>query len=111
MLNEETPKVSGGLKPKGIQFQKSTSTRKTVFKAPTTRLEDKVFNFGIQKHASDLVKNFEKNSNYIAVNYKHGGPEMSMAIKNMDKPTINVPEVPEDTYSRLDIFLWEKQYK
>ena len=36
---------------------------------------------------------------------------MAMAINNMDKPTINVPEVPEDTASRLEILIWGNNYK
>ena len=33
---------------------------------------------------------------------------MSMAIKKMDKPIINIPKSPEDTSSRVDIFIWGK---
>ena len=40
---------------------------------------------------------------YITVNYKHGGTKMSMATKNMEKPTIKVPKVPEEIVSRVDI--------
>ena len=73
---------------------------------PTTGLEDKVFDFGKQTHAADFVNNREATSKYITVNYKHGGPEIAMAINNMEKPTINVLEVPEDTANRVDIFTW-----
>ena len=56
-----------------------------------TGLEDKVFNFKKSKNTADLVKNCEEIYKYTTVNYKHGWPEMAMAIKNMDKTTINVP--------------------
>ena len=36
---------------------------------------------------------------------------MAMATEKMDKPTINVSEVPEDTASRVAIFIWENKYK
>ena len=36
---------------------------------------------------------------------------MAMAIKKMQKPTINLPEVPEYTSSRVDIFIWGGEYK
>ena len=36
---------------------------------------------------------------------------MAMDIKNMEKPTINVPKVPEDTARRVDIFILEKKHK
>ena len=29
-----------------------------------------------------------------------------MSIKKIKKPVINVPEVPEDTDSRVEIFIW-----
>ena len=70
-----------------------------------TRLEKKLFDFGKQKHAAYLLNNCEEISKYIAVKYKHSGSEMSMAIKKMDKPKINMPEVPEYTSSRVDIFI------
>ena len=83
MVKEEKPKVEGGSKTKGRHFQQLISTRKASFKAPTTRLEDKVFDFGEQKHAADFVKNCEEIANYIAVNYKHSRLEMAMSTKNM----------------------------
>ena len=36
---------------------------------------------------------------------------MAMDINNIEKPMINVPEAPEDTASRVDIFIWENKYK
>ena len=44
MVKEDTPKVEGGSKPKGGRFQQPKSTQKMSFTAPTTILEDKVFN-------------------------------------------------------------------
>ena len=92
MVNEEKTKVEGDNKHKGRRFQQSNSTRKAIFKAPTTGIEDKVFDFKKYKHVEDLVKNCEEISKYISLNYKHGGPKMATEIKNMDKPTINMPE-------------------
>ena len=51
------------------------------------------------------MKNREEISKYNVVNYKHGGAEMAMAVKNMERPTINVREVPKDIASRVDIFI------
>ena len=106
MVKEEKPKVEGGSKPKGGRFQKSYSTWKACFKAPTAVLEDEVFDFGKQKHAAYLVKNCEAISKYIVVNYYHVGTEMSMSINKIYKPMINVSEVPDDTFSRAEIFIW-----
>ena len=103
MVKEDKPKVEGGAKPKVSRFQQSTSTRKASFKSPTIRLEYKVFNFGKQKHSVDFVNNSKEISMHIKVNYINGGPEISMAIKKMEIPMINVPEVPEDTSSRIEI--------
>ena len=68
MIKEDKYKAEGGTKLKGRRFQQSTSTQKASFKAPTTGLEDKVFNFGKNKHAEDFVKNCETIAKYIAVN-------------------------------------------
>ena len=76
-----------------------------------TAIEDKVFNFGNQKHAADFVKNCEELTKCIAVNYKHGGTKMAMATKKMEKPKIIVPEVPKDTASRVEIFICDKSTK
>ena len=74
-----------GAKPKGIRLQQPTSTRNAIFEAPTVRLEEKVFDFGKQKYTSDFVKNCESIANDIAVNYKHGDPEMAIAITKTEK--------------------------
>ena len=52
MVNQNKTKVEGGAKPKGMRFQKSTSNLKTSFKTPTTKLDDKVFDLGKQKHVA-----------------------------------------------------------
>ena len=59
----------------------------------TTGLEDKFFDFGKQKHAEDFAKNCEEITKYVSVNYKNGGPEMSIAIKKTEKPTIKMSDV------------------
>ena len=105
MEKEEKLKVEGGAKMKGRRFQQSTSNRKVGFKAQTTGLEDKVFDFGKHKHAADFANSYKEITKYNGVNYKQGGPKMVMAIKDMDKTTICFPEVPEDTTSRADIFI------
>ena len=84
--------MEGCSKPEVRRFQQSTSTRKASFKAPVTVIEEKVFNFEKQKHSADFLKKCEAIANYITVKYKQGGNELSMVIKNMDKPTINMPE-------------------
>ena len=83
MVKEDKPKVESSAKPKGVCFQKSTSTLTASFKSPMTRLEYKVFNFGKQKHAAYFVKNYKVISKYIAVNYKYSGTKISMDIKKM----------------------------
>ena len=60
MVKEEKPKVKDGTRAKGRRLKQSNSTQKASFKAPTTGLEDKVFNFGKQKHASDFMNNREE---------------------------------------------------
>ena len=57
------------------------------------------------------MKNYEAISKYIAVKYKHSGTKTAIEIKNTEKPTINMLKVPEDTASRLEIFIWENNYK
>ena len=57
------------------------------------------------------MKNCEAISKYISVNYNHSVNEKSMVFKKMETPTIDIPEVPEDTSSRVDILIWEKKYK
>ena len=64
------------------------------FKAQKTGMEDKVLDFGKHKYVSDFAKNCKAISKYIALNYNYGGPKMAMATKKMEKPTIDVPEVP-----------------
>ena len=94
MVKEEKNNAEGGAKPKGTRFQKSTPTLKKTFKAPTTGLEDKVFNLLKHKHVADLLKCCEAISKYISVHYNKSGPGMDVAIKNMEKSMINVTEVP-----------------
>ena len=74
-------------------------------------LEYKVFNFGKQKHAEYSVNNCESIRNYTAVKYKHGRPEMTMAIKKIDNPTTYVSDFLEDIPSRVEIFIWENKCK
>ena len=82
-----------------------------TFKAPTSGLEDRVFDFGKKIHAVYFVKNCEAISKFFTVNYKYGGPKIIMAIKNMENPMINVTKIPEDTAIRVDIFIWDNKYK
>ena len=84
---------------------------KVTFKMPTLGLKYKVFYFGKQRHAADFVKNCKAVSKFIEVRYKHGGSKMFIPNNNMDKPGMNVPESPEDTVSRVDIFVWKNKYK
>ena len=68
--------------------------------------EDKVFDFWKQEHAADIVNKYEAIAKYVKVNYKHDVPNLAIFItKNMDKPTINDTEVPEDASSGVDIFI------
>ena len=57
------------------------------------------------------MKNCEAISEFIALNYKHGGTKISVTIKKMEKYTINVPKIPSDTYRRMYISIWEDKYK
>ena len=59
-----------------------------------------------KKHASDFTDNYKEIYKFIMVYYKHGRPKMYLAIKNMDKPTITVTKVPEDTARMVGIFIW-----
>ena len=90
-LKEKKTKEEGGTKPKRRWFQQSTSTKKATFNAPMTGLDNKVFDFRKQKHIAGFTKNCGVILKFITVNYKNGGPWMTMTIKKMDKPTINMP--------------------
>ena len=94
MAKKDNIKVQDGANPKIRCFLQSTLTRNVNFKVPISGIEYRVFDFGKQRYSDDFVKNCEAISKFIALNYKHGGTEMDMAIKNMDKPTINVIKVP-----------------
>ena len=109
MVKEQKTKVEGGAKPKGRRFQQSTQTWKATFKAPTSGLEYNVFDFGKQIHVAEFAKNCEVISIIVIVNYEHSDTKMSMAIKKMEKPKITVPEIPVDTASRVEIFIWENK--
>ena len=41
----------------------------------------------------------------MAVNYKHGGLDMAMDIKNMDKPNITIPDAPDNSDARVKIII------
>ena len=79
-------------------------TKKATFKATSSGLEDKVFEFSKERHAVDFVKKYEGISNLIVVNYKHSGPKIAMAINNMEKRMITVTVILEDTSIRVDVF-------
>ena len=57
------------------------------------------------------MKNWEVISKFIVVNYNHIETKITMAVKNTVNPIITVPKIPEDTTSRVDIFIWENKYK
>ena len=57
------------------------------------------------------MNNFKSIYKFIAVNYKQNFPKMAMAIKKMEKTTITVPIIPEDTDIILDILIWDNKYK
>ena len=111
MVKEDKHEAEGGTKSKGRCFQQSTSNQKENLKALTTRLEDRIFYFGEQKHAAEFMKNQKAFENPIKIKYKNCGTEMATATKNMDKPINNVPEVLEDTSIRADIFISQNKYK
>ena len=56
-----------------------------------------------KKPATECLNNLKSLSKFITVNYKYGGPKMATAIKNMDKPAINMTKSPEDMASRVNI--------
>ena len=93
-------------KLKGRHFKQSTLSHRMKFKVPTLRLEDKIFDFGKQKHAAYFVKSYEAISKLITMNYKNGGTEMKITIKNVEKLEKYVAESPEDMASRVEIFIW-----
>ena len=47
-----------------------------------------------KKHAVDFVKNYKEIDRCIAVNYNHGGTDMAMANKKMEKPIVNTIKAP-----------------
>ena len=94
MAKEDNQKSEGGAKTKVRRLKQSTYTWKATFKELTSVIEDKVFNFGKQKHAIEFVNDCEEISKIIAINYKHGRPKMYTAIKNMEKSMITIPESP-----------------
>ena len=47
---------------------------------------------------------------YISINYNQDGNKTHMAINIKEKTIMNMPEVPEDTSSRVEIFIWENKY-
>ena len=77
----------------------------------TLGLKDNVFYFGKQRHAAYFLNKCKAVSKFIEVRYKHGWSKMFISNNNMDKPGINVPEAPEDTVSKVDIFVWKNKYK
>ena len=58
------------------------------------------------KHDAKFANNCEDISKIVVVNYKRGWPKANMLIINMDKLNINMSEAPEDTTSRIDVFIW-----
>ena len=44
---------------------------------------------------------------HVDVNYKHVGPEISTAIKKMEKHTINIPDTQDNSATMVDLFSWE----
>ena len=111
IVKKENPKVEGGTKPKLRHFQQSTLTCQTTAKDPPAGLEDKFFEFGKKKHVAEFVNKCESIYMFVVLNYNHGGPKMAMVINNMEQSTINIPEIPEDTARRVDIFFWSNKYK
>ena len=64
-------------------------------------LIDKVFNCEKHKHAEEFLKNCEAISKYVIVKFKNVGPEMSIAIKKMEKPDIIILDSLDNSVSRV----------
>ena len=62
-------------------------------------------------HTAELLKNCKAISKFIAVKYKHIIPEIYMAIKNREKPMMNLTAISEDTSIRVEILIGESKYK
>ena len=105
-MKGDNTKVNGGTNTKGRHFQQSKFSQKANFKAPSLGLEDKVFDFGKQEHASEFTNNCKDIARLSAVNYKHVGPDMDMAINNTKNPDITLTDAPDNTSNKIKIFIW-----
>ena len=77
-MKEDRPNTDWENNPKGQNLQKSTSSQKATFKAPMLEIEDRVFNFGKQKHAVDFANNCKAIPKVVMAKYNHREPEFSM---------------------------------
>ena len=57
----------------------------------------------------DFVKKLEALSKSVMVNYNNRSLKISMVVKKIENPTIDVTEISEETASRVEIFVWENK--
>jgi hypothetical protein len=94
MGEERKPKVEGqrGHHWRRVRQQQQAAGRavkKTeAYKAPTSGLEDVVFNVGTAKDAALFEEHKKKLARYVAVNFKHGALMAQQAMEKMTDPEI-----------------------
>ena len=113
MAEEKKVKVEGGgdgAKQKRRTSHHSNSKKTSRFEAPTEGLKKEIFECGKPEHAASFEKTLDALANWVAINFKKGGPEAGKALKDQIAPTYVLPGKPEAGISEWDLMILQKEW-
>ena len=101
-------KLNEGAKSRAYQGTKTA----TSYKAPTSGLEHIVFEYGEKMKPGSFKSMVESMAEHMAATLKHGGPEVSKAIKRAENPIYKEPDEPTgDEATRKGLMMFDRKFK
>ena len=86
-MSDVKPKIEGASRS---NYRKPNFTPKTTsFSAPTSGLEDVIFDYGPSMKQERFKTNVELLAEFMSSDLKRGGPATTRAIKNHTAPTLH----------------------
>ena len=90
-MSDVKPKVEGA--PRSNYRKPSTTSKTTTFSAPTSGLEDVIFDYGPLMKQEHFKTNIQLLAESMSSDLKKGGPATTRAIKNCTASTFTLPKV------------------
>jgi len=90
-MSDVKPKIEGA--PRSNYRKPNITPKTTSFSAPTSGLEDVIFDYGPSMKQGRFKTNVELLAEFMSSDLKKGGPATTRAIKNRKAPTFTLPKV------------------